>query len=142
MQPEIPATLRPINDRILVRRLDPHAVVERHGNEVFAVIKPKEDSLVVLAELDGEKEISHGQIIEYENMSHRGEVVEGGPGKWVVCPNCTDEVPRRRPMSVRPGDVIYFGRFVDLNYESLCIMQEDDIIGIDVPERELVESCR
>jgi co-chaperonin GroES (HSP10) len=124
------AHCQPINDRVIVRRLDDHSEVLTTSAGSFAVVRASKESAIVLAE--PEKEISHGQIIEYENMTHRGEVIAVGPGKWMPpCKGCGRLAGVRRPVSVKVGDIVHFGRFVDLREDGLCVMQEDDIVGIE-----------
>lgn len=127
-------SIQPINDRVIVRRFSDE-FIERVGGVPVAVTKAHKDSLIVLAE--PEKEVIHGQTVEYENLAHLAEVVAVGPGKWMLenCCACGEERKFRRPVSVKVGDLIYFGRFVDLNYEGLCILQEDDVLGIVPPEK-------
>lgn len=55
--------------------------------------------------------------------SRRGVVVRVGWGK-------RDSDGYRRPLDVRPGDVIYFGRYTDFDDGDLLLITEQDIVGI------------
>lgn len=93
LQP-ISRPLRPLNDRILVRRLE-------EGENFNLIICP---------------EIS-------QVPSKQGIVVAVGPGK-------RDAKGFRRPLSVKPGDWIQFGRYTDYDDSRLVIIQEADVVGI------------
>lgn len=55
--------------------------------------------------------------------SRRGVVVRVGPGK-------RDQDGYRRPLDVKPGDVIYFGRYTDFDDGQLLLIEEADIVGV------------
>lgn len=55
--------------------------------------------------------------------SKRGVVVRVGPGK-------RDADGCRRPLDVKCGDVIYFGRYTDFDDGRLLLIQEADIVGV------------
>lgn len=58
-----------------------------------------------------------------EKPSRRGVVVAVGPGK-------RDEYGRRRPLQVKAGDIIYFGRYTDYDDGRFVFIQEADIVGV------------
>lgn len=57
--------------------------------------------------------------------SLRGEVLAVGPGKW-----CCDH-GRMRPVSVIPGQVVYFGQYSDYEDGDLLLITEADIRGVE-----------
>lgn len=56
------------------------------------------------------------------------EVLAVGPGKWVTCKNAVV----RQPMTVAVGDLVYIGKFVDMDVDGgTVICSEDDVRGIE-----------
>ena len=57
----------------------------------------------------------------------RGEVIAVGPGK-------TLKDGAVRPIAVKPGDTVYYGKFVGhevrVDGEDYVIMREDDLLGV------------
>ncbi len=104
-------TLRPLFDRILVRRLDE---------------APKEKSLIVLPDAAKEKPT-------------RGLVVATGPGLPVDVkasnPDDVEDALLTRPMSVKVGDVVWFGRHtgheIEADGEKLLVMREEDVFAVE-----------
>jgi chaperonin GroES len=86
--------LKPLGDRILVRRIDD----DRNG------------SLLIIPECA-------------TKPSRFGVVVAVGPGK-------RDAQGYRRPLCVKPGDRIQFGRFTDHDDGSLLLITEQDVVGV------------
>lgn len=58
-----------------------------------------------------------------QKPSRRGVVVRVGPGK-------RDADGYRRGLDVRPGDVIYFGRYTDHDDGEFLLIEEADIVGV------------
>ena len=58
-----------------------------------------------------------------QKPSRFGVVVAVGPGK-------RDAQGYRRPMCVKPGDSIQFGRFTDHDDGELLLITEQDIVGV------------
>ena len=90
----ISGTFRPLDDRVLIRRL-PDLDVKS------ALFMPE---CVIL-------------------LSKRGVVVAVGPGK-------RDKDGFRRPLAVRPNDIVYFGRYTDFDDGEYLLIQEADIVGV------------
>ena len=91
--------LRPLNDRVLIKRLE-------------------------------EKEVKKGGIIIPDTAKEKpqeAEVTAVGPGKLT-------EDGKRRPMGVKVGDRILFGKYsgseIKLDGEEYLIMREDDILAL------------
>lgn len=100
--------IRPLGDRLLVRRIEPMPAD-------FGIWFP-----------------------ESEQPQNFGEVVAVGPGRRTQPGNPLKNLYRngaRRPMQVKPGDRIYYGRFTDKHQpgyrdDGTVFIQEGDIIGI------------
>ena len=96
---ESPVNIRPLHDRVVVRRLEE----ER-----------KSPGGIVIPDTVKEKPI-------------QGEVVAVGKGKIL-------ESGSVRPLDVKPGDKILFGKYsgteVKIGNEELLVMREEDIMGI------------
>jgi len=93
LQP-ITEVFRPLDDRVLVRRVDD---------------EPSPSPLII-------PEVA-------ATASRLGLVVAAGPGK-------RDAGGFRRPLDVKPGDCVMFGRFTDFDDGELLLIQEADIVGI------------
>jgi co-chaperonin GroES (HSP10) len=126
------STLRPINDRIVVRLFKADAI----DADKFPTLAKLG---IVAPESAEEKDKVCGKTIQFDNAAHRGEVLAVGLGKWVLCKKCNSQAPQRRPMSVAVGDVVAFGRFADFIEDGVVIIQEDDIVGVEVAEA--VSAC-
>lgn len=86
---------------------------------------PLHDRILVkrLAEL-GEAASSFLYVPECaQRLSVRGIVVAVGPGKRYADGH-------RRPLDVKPGDLIEFGRFTDFDDGNLLLIQEADVVGV------------
>lgn len=90
----IVGAFHPLDDRVLVKRLDDEPP----------------SSPVIVPEVAA-------------TLSKKGMVVAAGPGK-------RDSEGFRRPLDVKPGDFIMFGRYTDFDDGNLVIIQEADIVGI------------
>jgi chaperonin GroES len=91
-------------------------------------IRPLYDRVVV-QRLEEER-TSQGGIVIPDNATEKptfGKVLEVGPGKL-------DENGKLRPLSVKKGDKILFGKYagteVKVHGEDFIVMREDDIMGI------------
>ena len=85
--------------------------------------RPLHDNILVFRLPDG---MAEGLIIEPEvarKPSRYGTVMAVGPGK-------RDSQGYRRPLCVKPGDVIRFGRYTDFDDGYLLIIREPDVEGI------------
>ena len=79
---------------------------------------------ILVRRVAGERNVSSLYVPECaEKISVRGIVVACGPGR-----RCADGF--RRPLDVKPGDVIEFGRFTDFDDGELLLIQEADVVGI------------
>ncbi len=91
--------IRPLHDRVLVKRLEPQEMVK---------------GSIIIPETAKEK-------------PQEGEVIAVGDGKVL-------EDGTVRPMNVKAGDKILFGKYagtdVKLDDEEYLIMREDDILGV------------
>jgi len=56
--------------------------------------------------------------------SLRGVVLAVGPG-------CRSDEGRRIPLDVKPGDVVYFGPYTDLERDDWVMIREADVRGIE-----------
>ena len=80
------------------------------------------------------KEPERGMIAipdKYKSSPHIGMIIATGPGRWVegVNPGLV-----RRPLDVKPGQMVAFGRFTDYDFEDRVLIQEADIMFvIDAP---------
>jgi co-chaperonin GroES (HSP10) len=59
---------------------------------------------------------------KYQQQAHIGEVLAVGPGKYIG--------GVRIPLSVRPGQLVAFGRFTDFEDNGTCLIQEADIMFV------------
>lgn len=91
-------------------------------------IKPLGDR--VLVKRVEEEEVRKGGIILPDTAKEKpqqGRVIAVGTGKF-------DEDGNRRPLEVKEGDRILFGKYagteVKIDEEEYLIMREDDILGI------------
>jgi len=91
-------------------------------------VRPLHDRLVV-RRLDEDEQQSGGIIIPdtAKEKPQRGRVIAAGFGK-------TNEHGTRRPLDVKPGDLILFGKYtspeVKINGEELLIMREDEVLAV------------
>jgi co-chaperonin GroES (HSP10) len=119
-------TLRMLHDRILVRLFKKDEIANFPTLAKLGVVAP---------EIAGEKvEKASGSIIFMEDAGHRGEVLAVGPGKLVPvkCRKCGDKDFVLKPMTVKVGDVVWLGRYVDFHEdEGLVIAVEDDVRGVE-----------
>jgi len=106
-------SFRPFADRVLVRPDD--AIV--HASE-----------LIQIATRDG-------RIVDSQDQfGRRGTVVAVGPGK-------RDKKGNVHPLSVKEGDIVYFGEFInteiDLPEGKHFVIQEADITGVENASQEI-----
>jgi chaperonin GroES len=91
-------------------------------------LQPLHDRVLV-RRIEQDEKTAGGIIIPdtAKEKPQQGEVLAVGPG-------ARDESGKTLPMSVKPGDVILFGKWsgteVKLEGEELLVMKESDIIGI------------
>jgi chaperonin GroES len=91
-------------------------------------LQPLHDRVLV-RRIEQDEKTAGGIIIPdtAKEKPQQGEVLAVGPG-------ARDESGKTLPMSVKPGDVILFGKWsgteVKLDGEELLVMKESDIIGI------------
>jgi chaperonin GroES len=91
-------------------------------------IRPLHDRVIV-KRLESERKTASGIVIPDtagENPD-QGEVIAVGNGKIL-------EDGKVRPMSVKPGDKILFGKYagqtVKVDGEELLVLREEDILGV------------
>lgn len=91
----------------------------------------------VLVRLAKAKDKSAGGIIIPEANKERprqGEVLAVGPGVWSDSHGARDALHlSRRPLAVRPGDVVLFGAFTGTQVgeeEDLLLLKESDILAV------------
>ena len=104
---------RPLRDRVLVRPDD--AIV--HASELIQIA------------------VRDGKIVDSDKQfGRRGVVVAIGPGK-------RDRKGNVHPLTVQPGDIVYFGEFmnteVDLPEGKHFVIQEADITGVENAAQEI-----
>jgi chaperonin GroES len=91
-------------------------------------LQPLHDRVLV-RRIEQDEKTAGGIIIPdtAKEKPQQGEVLAVGPG-------ARDESGKTLPMSVKPGDVILFGKWsgteVKLEGEELLVMKESDIIGV------------
>ncbi len=86
--------VRPMNDRIFVKRLD----VNQTG-------------MIEIPDIAKEK-------------PGRGKVLAVGPGKL-------GKHGGRIPVSVKPGDIIHFGKYVDFEQDGYVMVQDGDVLVVE-----------
>ena len=90
-------------------------------------IKPLYDRVVV-RRIEEDTKTASGIVIPDSAVEKpsQGEVIAAGPGKLL-------ENGQLRPLSVKTGDRILFGKYsgseVKLGVDELLVMREDDILG-------------
>ena len=91
-------------------------------------VKPLGDRVLLKPE-DEEEQVKGGIIIPdtAKEKPQRGKIVAVGDGK-------VDDSGKKIPLSVKPGDVVLYGKYagteVTLDDEDLLIMPEGDILAI------------
>jgi chaperonin GroES len=91
-------------------------------------LRPLHDNVVV-KRIDPEEEMSGGIIIPdtAKEKPSEGEVLAVGPGKLM-------DSGERRPMAVRAGNRVLFGKYagteVTLDGDELLILRESDLHGV------------
>jgi len=91
-------------------------------------IQPLHDR-VILKRIDEGEQVRGGIIIpdSAKEKPQEGEVIAAGLGKYT-------EDGSRRPLDVRPGDRVLFGKYngseIKVDGEDLLIMHEDEILGV------------
>ena len=91
-------------------------------------IQPLHDRVIVRRIEEGEQ-VRGGIIIpdSAKEKPQEGEVIAAGLGKY-------KEDGTRRPLDVRPGDRVLFGKYngseIKVDGEDLLMMREDEILGV------------
>ena len=91
-------------------------------------IRPLHDRVIV-KRLEAERKTASGIVIPDTagEKPDQGEVIAVGNGKIL-------EDGKVRPMSVKPGDKILFGKYagqtVKVDGEELLVLREEDILGV------------
>ena len=91
-------------------------------------VKPLNDRILI-KRVEEENKTAGGIIIPdtAREKPQEGTVVAAGPGKW-------DDQGKRRPLEIREGDRVLFGRYagseIKIDGEAHIVMHEDDILGI------------
>ncbi len=92
-------------------------------------LKPLDDRVVV-APLDAEETTSGGVILPdtAKEQPNKGKVIAVGPGLLL-------KNGKRAVLSVKKGDVVYYGKFagadVKVAGDELKILKEKDILGVE-----------
>ena len=93
-------------------------------------IRPLSDRIVLRRKVAADKV---GSIFVPENAKeklHEGEVLAVGPGQY-------QETGELRPVAVKAGDVVVFGKYsgaeVKVDGDEIVILREDDILGVLEP---------
>ncbi len=94
----------------------------------MSTIRPLYDR-VVIRRVEEETTSAGGIVLpgSATEKPSQGEIIAAGPGKAL-------ESGETRAMSVKIGDIVYFGKFsgseVKVDEETLLVMREDDIIAV------------
>lgn len=86
-------------------------------------MKPLADRILVRRQDDPDNDPSLFMPQCAQKPSRKGVVVACGPGKRGLDGH-------RRPLCVKAGDVIYFGRYTDYDDGELLLITEQDVVGI------------
>ena len=90
---------------------------------IIRALRPLSDRILV----ERLREPELGPILTPEiaqQKSLRGVIIAVGPGK-------RNEDGERIPMDVCPGQIVYFGPFIDLEHDDLVVIRQADIRGIE-----------
>ena len=99
-------------------------------NTMAASIRPLHDR-VLIKRIDDQEQARGGIIIPdtAKEKPQQGEVIAVGDGK-------VNEYGTRRPLDVRPGDRVLFGKYsgseIKIDDQEYLIMREDEILGVFV----------
>ena len=90
------------------------------------MIRPLGDRIVVrrLPAVDGPEKIIVAPEVAAKESINRGEIIAVGPGK-----KNGKGVPV--PLDVKPGQIVWFGRYMDYEEDNLAIIQQADIICVE-----------
>ncbi|MGQ9525844.1 MAG: co-chaperone GroES [Armatimonadota bacterium] len=99
-----------------------------HEAEVFRVLKPLSDRIVVKA--SAKEEVTKGGIVLPDTAKEKpqeGEVIAVGPGKVL-------DNGKTVPMEVKVGDVVLYAKYggteVKVDGEEYIILRQDDVLAI------------
>jgi chaperonin GroES len=91
-------------------------------------LKPLQDRVIV-KQSQAEEKTASGILLpdSAREKPTQGKVVSVGPGKL-------DEAGKAMALNVKPGDVVYYGKYsgteVEVQGEKFVILRENDILGI------------
>lgn len=109
-------------------------------------LRPISDKIVI--EQFSAEDVSKGGIIIPDTNKDKplvGKVLAVGPGKYSATP---DEVVGEHliPMSVREGEVVFFGRYagihIELEGKEYLVVNQDDVLVIDDNYKKEAKSAR
>ena len=91
-------------------------------------LKPLQDRVIV-KQSEAEEKTASGILLPdaAKEKPTKGKVVAAGPGKH-------DDKGRLHALNVKPGDLIYYGKYsgtdIEVNGEKFVILRESDLLGI------------
>ena len=91
-------------------------------------LKPLQDRVIVKQQ-EAEEKTASGILLPDASKEKptKGKVIAAGPGKF-------SEKGKRMELSVRVGDVVWYGKYsgndVEVNGEKFVILRESEILGI------------
>lgn len=91
-------------------------------------LKPLQDRVIVKQQ-EAEEKTASGILLPdaAKEKPTKGKVIAAGPGKF-------SEKGKRMELSVRVGDVVWYGKYsgndVEVNGEKFVILRESEILGI------------
>ena len=106
------------------------ATMTRESKKTALKIRPLEDRVVV-ERFEAEERTSGGIVLpdSAREKPQQGKVIAAGPGKLL------EKSGERGKMSVKVGDVIFFGKYsgteIELDGEKYTILRESDILAIE-----------
>lgn len=91
-------------------------------------LKPLQDRVIVKQQ-EAEEKTASGILLPdaAKEKPTKGKVIAAGPGKF-------SEKGKRMELSVRVGDVVWYGKYsgndVEVNNEKFVILRESEILGV------------
>ncbi len=91
-------------------------------------LKPLQDRVIVKQQ-EAEEKTASGILLPdaAKEKPTKGKVIAAGPGKF-------SEKGKRMELSVRAGDVVWYGKYsgndVEVNGEKFVILRESEILGV------------
>jgi chaperonin GroES len=91
-------------------------------------LKPLADRVIV-KQTEAEEKTASGIFLPdaAKEKPTKGKIIAAGPGK-------TDDKGKRIALSVKAGDMVYYGKYagtdVEVNGEKFVILRESDLLGV------------